>query len=210
MGWREWIRTVEIVPVLSMADQPRLGSQVDSLLRAGCRVFHLDVDEDRASLEVAGLVVPLLERYGGVLDVQLEGAPDAEVLAAVAEAGASSLTFSLDSVDDLESALGEARELGLQAGVALARGVDPDQVGLRIAGADIVRCPPGTTEDQAGLAQELKRYLPSGVPVETGHVTFDSVRVLFDAGSRLLLAGDAIFGYEDLPRNYHRLVRALA
>jgi ribulose-phosphate 3-epimerase len=210
MGWHEWIRTVEVVPVLGTADQSRLGSQVESLLRAGCRVFHLDVEEDRVSLGVAELVVPLLERYGGVLDVQLEGAPDAAVLAAVAEAGASSLTFSLDSVDDLEGALTEARELGLQAGVALAEGADPNEVGLRIAGADIVRCAPGTADEQAGVVRSLRRYLPSGIPVQTGHVTFDSVRVLFDAGSRLLLAGESIFGYEDLPRNYHRLVRALA
>jgi pentose-5-phosphate-3-epimerase len=210
MGWHEWIRTVEIVPVLGMADRSRLDSQVESLLRAGCRVFHLDLEEDRASLAVAELVVPLLERYGGVLDVQLAGPPDAESLTAVAESGVSSVTFSLELVDDLEGALAEARSLNLQAGIALAHGADPDQVGLRVAGADIVRCPPGAADEQADVARTLKHYLPSGLPVESGHVTFDSVRVLFDAGSRLLLAGEAIFGYEDLPRNYHRLVRALA
>jgi ribulose-phosphate 3-epimerase len=210
VGWPEWIRTVEIVPVLGMADPSRLGSQVDSLLRAGCRIFHLDVDEERASLGLAEVVVPLLERYDGVLDVQVEGAPDAAVIGAVAAAGASSVTFSLDSVEDLEGTLTEVRELGLQAGVALSEGADPDQSALRIAGADVIRCPPGAANEQADLVRTLRQYLPAAMPVETGHATFDSVRELYDAGSRLLLAGDAIFGYEDLPRNYHRLVRALA
>ena len=42
MGWRDWVRTVEIEPSLYAADFWRLGEQVQSLLHAGARIFHVD------------------------------------------------------------------------------------------------------------------------------------------------------------------------
>jgi pentose-5-phosphate-3-epimerase len=46
MTWRQWIRTVEIVPALGSADPASIELQVDALLRTGCRVFHLRAGED--------------------------------------------------------------------------------------------------------------------------------------------------------------------
>jgi ribulose-phosphate 3-epimerase len=43
-----------------------------------------------------------------------------------------------------------------------------------------------------------------------GGVGPDNVRDLYEAGANLLVAGTAIFGREDLPRAYRRLVQALA
>ena len=45
MAWREWIRTVEVEPSLYGADFAILGEQIETLLRADCRVFHFDVGD---------------------------------------------------------------------------------------------------------------------------------------------------------------------
>jgi pentose-5-phosphate-3-epimerase len=43
-----------------------------------------------------------------------------------------------------------------------------------------------------------------------GGITNDNVRSVYDAGADLIVCGAAIFGMEDLPRAYRRLVQALA
>jgi ribulose-phosphate 3-epimerase len=53
--------------------------------------------------------------------------------------------------------------------------------------------------------------LPENVHVQVdGGIDNDNVRDAYDAGATLLVAASAIFGREDLPRAYRRLVQALA
>jgi len=53
--------------------------------------------------------------------------------------------------------------------------------------------------------------LPAEIPVQVdGGVGPDNIRELHDAGASLFVAATAIFGREDLPRAYRRLVQALA
>ena len=57
----------------------------------------------------------------------------------------------------------------------------------------------------------LRGLLPEEVHVQVdGGIGPDNVRSLYDAGADLLVAGTSIFGREDLPRSYRRLVQALA
>ena len=53
--------------------------------------------------------------------------------------------------------------------------------------------------------------LPESVHVQVdGGVDNDNIRAVHDAGATLMVAGNAVFGREDLPRSYRRLVQALA
>ena len=45
MSWKDWVRTVEVEPSLYAADFSRLGEQIETLARAGVRVFHFDVGD---------------------------------------------------------------------------------------------------------------------------------------------------------------------
>ena len=57
----------------------------------------------------------------------------------------------------------------------------------------------------------LRRLLPEDVFIQVdGGVGPENARELFDAGARLLVAGTSIFGMDDLPRAYQRLVTTLA
>ncbi len=211
MSWRDWIRTVEIVPAIGPADPAALPGNVEALLRTGCRIFHLRVHDDLAALGTARLLAPILRRYDGVLDVQLDGAGGAGVFAAVAEAGASSVVFQLEASADPAASIEAAHAAGLQVGVVFAPGTDPGAAARAAAGADIVRCPGSVLYDQLRDVRLVARDLPLGLPIMVGGgVTHDNVRELYDAGARVLLVRTAIFEREDLPRAYRRLLQALA
>ena len=56
----------------------------------------------------------------------------------------------------------------------------------------------------------MRELLPETVHVQVdGGVGPDNARELYEAGADLLVAGTAIFGREDLPRAYRRLVHTL-
>ena len=211
MSWRQWIRTVEIAPALGSADPVAMESQVDALLRTGCRVFHLRSGDDlESALHTARRVAPVLRRYDGVLDVQLDVPASPTVFTAVAEAGGNSVTFPLETAGEVGVAVATAREAGLGAGVAYAPGTDPVEAAELAAGADMVRCPGSDASEQLRDLGVLSRSLPEGTAIEVGGgITHENVRELYDAGARVLVVGAAIFEREDLPGAYRRLVQAL-
>jgi ribulose-phosphate 3-epimerase len=57
----------------------------------------------------------------------------------------------------------------------------------------------------------VRSLLPSGMHVQVdGGIGPENIRAAYDAGATLLVAGSSIFGREDLPRAYRRLVQELA
>jgi len=53
--------------------------------------------------------------------------------------------------------------------------------------------------------------LPPDVPVQVdGGIGPENIRAVRDAGASLFVAGSSIFGREDLPRAYRRLLQELA
>ena len=59
--------------------------------------------------------------------------------------------------------------------------------------------------------RRLRELLPEETPIQVdGGIEAENARAVYEAGARLLVAGTAIFGHEDLPRAYRRLVQALA
>jgi ribulose-phosphate 3-epimerase len=58
---------------------------------------------------------------------------------------------------------------------------------------------------------QLRGLLPEAMPIQVdGGIGHDNIREAYEAGANLFVAGTAIFGREDLPRAYRRLVEALA
>jgi pentose-5-phosphate-3-epimerase len=59
--------------------------------------------------------------------------------------------------------------------------------------------------------RRLRELLGDGVPIQVdGGIDEENVRAVHEAGATLFVAGTAIFGHEDLPRAYRRLVQQLA
>ena len=225
MPWRDWIRTVEIEPSLYAADFSRLGEQVEDLCRCGCRIFHFDVGDGHFVEPVTmGPIVlkdvaPIVHRYQGAMDVHLMVENPVKYFEPVAAAGGDSVTFHYEAVDDVATTVRAAREHELQVGIAFNPESEPEDVAAVSADADIVLCMgihPGYSgqpfrEETFERVSRLRAVLPDQVFIQVdGGVGPDNVRELFERGTRLLVAGSAIFAREDLPRAYRRLVQALA
>ena len=225
MSWDRWIRTVEVEPSVYAADFSRLGDQVEILLRCGARVFHFDIgDAHFVEPVTVGPVVlqsiaPLVHRDGGVLDCHLMVDEPEHHLGALQTAGADSVTFHFEAVDDPHVLAAKARERGFQVGLAFRPETSIEDVVPAADGFDLVLCMsihPGYSGQEfmpeaIDRLQQLRTQLPEGVHVQVdGGITNDNIRSVYDAGADLIVCGTAIFGMEDLPRAYRRLVQLLA
>lgn len=225
MPWRDWIRTVEVEPSIYGADFSRLGEQLEELLRTGTRVFHFDIGDGHfvEPITVGPIVLqwiaPIVHRYGGVIDVHMMVENPAKYFAPIAAAGGDSVTFHYEAVDDVPATIRAAREQELQVGVAFNPETEPEDVAKVAGDADIVLCMsihPGYSGQEfmpetLERIERLRKVLPDEIFIQVdGGVNMDNVRDLYDRGARLLVAASAIFGFEDLPRAYRRLVQLLA
>jgi ribulose-phosphate 3-epimerase len=227
VSWNHWIRTIEVEPSLYAADFSRLGEQVEVLLRAEVRVFHFDVGDGHfiAPITTGPIVLqwiaPLVHEVGGVLDCHLMVEAPERHFGQFRDAGADSVTVHHEACPDVPSAVALAREQGLQVGLAFNPETSPEPVAEAAleARVDLVLCMsvhPGYS-GQKFIPESLERVrilrdlLPESIPIQVdGGVGYENIRELREAGATLFVAATAIFGREDLPRAYRRLVQALA
>jgi ribulose-phosphate 3-epimerase len=227
VSWGDWIRTVEVEPSLYAADFSRLGEQVEILLRAEARVFHFDVGDGHfippitTGPIVLQSIAPRVHEAGGVLDCHLMVESPERHLAQFREAGADSVTVHFEASPDLPTLVAQAREHELQVGLALNPETSVEQgAGAALeAEVDMVLCMsvhPGYSgqdfiPESLERVRTLRELLPESVPLQVdGGVGPGNIRDLYEAGATLFVAATAIFGREDLPRAYRRLVQALA
>ena len=222
MPWQEWVGDKTVVePSIYAADLSRLGDQVEALLDAGARIFHVDIGDGRfiEEITIGPIVVrslaPLVHGRGGVLDCHLMVAEPGRQLAKVKEAGGDSVTFHVEAVEDVQVTVASARALGLGVGLALNPST-PVVAALAAADAvDLVLCMsvhPGLS-GQAFMPEalprvaQLRRLLPQEVLVQVdGGISLENARAVREAGARLLVAGSAVFWQEDPVASYQALV----
>ena len=226
MPWSEWIRTVEVEPSLYAANFANLGEQIDTLLRAGARIFHFDIGDGHfvPPVTIGPIVLQSISerihQLGGVIDCHLMTETPEKHFDAVAAAGGDSVTVHYEACEDLPAVVRLAREQDLQVGMAFKPETEVE-VAARAAldaGVDIVLCmsiEPGYS-GQEFMPSALERIrtarasLPDDTPIQVdGGIGPENIREIHDAGATLFVAGSSIFGHEDLPRAYRRLVQAL-
>jgi ribulose-phosphate 3-epimerase len=225
MGWNEWVRTVEVEPSLYAADFAHLGDQIETLMRAGVRIFHFDIGDGHfvEPVTIGPIVLEsisgLIHDGGGAVDCHLMTEFPEKHFAAIASAGGDSVTVHQEACDDLPGVLGAARELGLGAGLAFKPQTNVADVVADAEGFDLVLCmsiEPGYSgqpfmPEAFDRIRRLRELLPPEQHVQVdGGVGEENIRAVREAGADLLVAGSAIFAKEDLTRAYRRLVQALA
>lgn len=219
------MRTVEIEPSLYAANFVEVGEQLVYLLNAGARVFHYDVGDGHfvepitMGPIVLESIAPLVHERGGIVDVHLMVDDPAKHIPQFARAGADSVTFHVEAVDDAGAVVALAREHDLQVGVACRPETPVAALAAAAQDADLALCMsvhPGYSGQEfipetLPRMQELRGLVPETVFLQAdGGVTNENVREIYDAGAALIVAASAIFEREDLPRSYRRLVQALA
>jgi len=222
--WKDGVRTIEIEPSIYGADFARLGEQLETLLRADCRVFHFDIGDGHfvEPITMGPIVLesisPIIHAADGKIDVHLMVDEPVKHFAAVAAAGGDSVTFHIEAVDDVRATIRAARAQELQVGIAFNPETEPEAV-LEFADAvDLVLCMsinPGYSGQQFQAeayerVRRLRASLPASVVIQVdGGIKDHNVKRLYDEGARLLVAASAIFGRADLTRAYRRLVQLL-
>jgi pentose-5-phosphate-3-epimerase len=207
VGWDGWIRTVEIEPAIDALDAGAFEQSVETLVRTGCKLFHLNggAHEGRHVRDAVALLAPVVHRFDGVIDVHIANGEFGELAAA----GADSITFDAASFFDVPGAIERVRATGVQVGAAFGDWVPEDELAERAASADLVLVGGGSGNVVAHVFR-LRELLPPTVTIQVeGGVTQDNSRSLYLAGARVLVADQPIFEREDLPRAYRRLVQAL-
>jgi len=224
--WNRWIREGrEVEPSLYAADFWRLGEQIETLLAAGCRVFHFDAGDAHFIPPVTiGPVVlrsiaPRIHDAGGVLDCHLMVADPAHHFEEFAASGADSVTFHVEATDDPGGVGAAARAHGLAVGVAFNPGTEPADAAAFAgeAGAEMVLCMsivPGYS-GQPFMSEALGRiagvHALVDVPIQVdGGVGEENAHAVRDAGASLLVAGSAIFADPDPAAAYLRIREAAA
>jgi len=227
MAWSDRLREAEVEPSLYAADFARLGEQLEQLLGAGVRVFHYDVGDGQfVEPIIIGPVVlqsigGLIHGGGGRVDVHLMVDSPERHFAAFREAGADSVTFHYEAVDDVAATAAAAREHGLGVGIALKPKMPVEEVAEAAiaAGADLVLCmsiEPGYSgqrfmPEAFERLRRLRELLPEGIHLQVdGGVNRENIREARAAGANLLVAATAVFGENDPAASYRGLVDALA
>ena len=226
MGWDAWVgETSEVTPSLYAADFTRLGEQIETLLAAGCRIFHFDVGDGHFIPPVTiGPVVlrsiaPLIHDAGGVIDCHLMVADPAHHFPEFASSGADSVTFHVEAAGDPRGVGAAARALGLAVGVAFNPDTDvADAVAFSgAAGAELILCmsivpgysgQPFLPESYARIA-ELAELVEIPIQVDGG-VGEDNVAAVRAAGATVFVAGNAVFADPDPAAAYRRIAAAAA
>jgi ribulose-phosphate 3-epimerase len=224
MAWREWVRTVEIEPSLYAADFARLGEQIEHLLHAGARIFHFDVGDGHFVEPVTigpivlASIAPMIHDAGGVIDCHLMVDDPEHHFEQIAKAGGDSVTFHVEVTEEPWNTIKRARDLGLGVGVAFKPETEVEVAIEASLGADLALCMsihPGYSgqeflPESLWRISRLRKQLPSSLFVQVdGGITADNVRDVRKVGADLIVAGSAIFGMEDLPRAYRRLLKAI-
>ena len=224
MGWREWVRTAEVEPSLYAADFTSLGEQITHLLNAGARIFHFDVGDGHfvEPVTIGPIVLqsisPLVHRAGGVIDCHLMVDNPEHHFEQVKRAGGDSVTFHVEVTDEPWNTIKAARALDLGVGVAFNPETEVEQAVEASLGADLVLCMsihPGYSgqeflPESLWRLRRLRKQLHENLFVQVdGGITAENIHDVRKVGADLVVAGSAIFGMEDLPRAYRRLVKAL-
>jgi ribulose-phosphate 3-epimerase len=226
MGWNDWIRTVEVEPSLYAADFSGLGEQIEVLLRAGARVFHFDIGDGHfvEPITIGPIVLqwisPIIHAGDGYIDCHLMTESPEKHFAQIKRAGGDSVTVHYEACPDLPSVVLEARSLDLQIGLAFK----PETSAAYAAhaaissGVDMVLCmsiEPGYSgqdfmPEAFDRIRTVRSVLPEHVQVQVdGGIGPENIKAVRDAGASLFVAGTSIFGREDLPRAYRRLLDEL-
>lgn len=219
------MRTVEVEPSIYAADFSRLGEQIETLLRAGARIFQFDVGDGHfvPPITIGPIVLesisPIVRRLGGRLDCHLMVEEPQRHFEAIARAGGDGVTFHIEAVDDPAEIARAAREHELQVGLAFKPETEPEEAADAAEPFDLVLCmsiEPGYSgqpfmPESLGRIERLRELLPDDKPIQVdGGVGRDNVRLLRDAGASLFVAGTSIFGRDDIARAYEELVQELA
>jgi ribulose-phosphate 3-epimerase len=209
----------KVLPSLMSADPLRVGDQLDGLIAAGARAFHIDVMDAHfvpnltLGPDFARAVAGPIHEAGGLVDVHLMVSRPAEVIPLFAEA-ADAISVHVEADPHLHRLLEGIRERGCLAGLALNPGT-PVEHAAELADVldyvNVLAVNPGFAGQRFIPATprrvtRLRSLLPDRVAIEVdGGIGRETLPQAREAGATLFVSASSIFGAADPLAAYREL-----
>jgi ribulose-phosphate 3-epimerase len=206
---------VRIAPSILSADLGRLADEIHDAEVGGADWIHVDVMDGRfvPNITLGPIVVSAARRATRLpLDVHLMIVEPERYLEDFAEAGADVISVHEEASVHLQRTLSRIRSLGKRAGVVLNPHTPEDTLDYVLEDADVVlvmSVNPGFggqsfLPSQLRKLRALRQKIDSrGLSVDLevdGGISPSTARQVVEAGARVLVAGNAVFGKPDRPR----------
>lgn len=198
-----------MAPSILSADFTRLAEAVSLVEDAGADFIHVDVMDGHfvPNLTIGPPVIRALKRITNVpLDVHLMIDDADTTVGWYLDAGADRVTVHVEACDHLHRIVQQIHAAGAKAGVALNPASPPETISEVIADLDLVlvmSVNPGfggqayipTSADKVARVAEMIRESGSKAIIEVdGGIDETTAPLVSEAGARVLVAGNAIFG----------------
>ena len=216
--------SIRIAPSVLSADLGRLAEEVRTVERAGADWIHVDVMDGRFVPNIAlgpGFVRAVRVASPLPVDVHLMVMEPERYLEDFAAAGADLISVHVEATVHLQRTLSRIRALGKRAGVVLNPSTSEEAVRYVLGDVDVIlvmSVNPGFSGQQFIPAvlpkiRKLREWIDRDnlkIDLEVdGGVQASTARQVVEAGARVLVAGNAVFGEKDRDEAM-RVLRAAA
>lgn len=220
----ERVVKVKIAASILAADFARLGAQVAQAQAAGADYIHVDVMDGHfvPNLTMGPHIVRAVRRVTDLpLDVHLMMEGPERYLEAFCRAGASILTVHVETCPHLHRTVQQIKELGCRAGVTLNPATPAASLQEIVPYVDLVLVMTvnpgfGGQEFIAGTLPKIRQVRamldarnPQAELEVDGGIEPDTTPQVVQAGARVLVAGSAIFGQDDVEEAIRRIRDAI-
>lgn len=201
----------QVLPSLMSADMLHLGAQIDALAAAGARVVHVDVMDARfvPNLTVGPDFTAACARaarpHGILVDVHLMVERPGALIPLFAP-HADAISVHVEADPHPHRLLGQIRDEGLMAGLAINPGTPVGAVSELVPMLDYVNCMsvnPGFAgqsfiPETPGKVRRLRDAVGPGVVIEVdGGIGPGTIAAARDAGADWMVSASAVFGSDD-------------